>query len=1014
MANCYSDDESSSYGSMPPLEDTCSAIGQREVDESTDSVSMPSLEDDPPPSASTGRGKSPDKRKTSKGVPVSSGTAPSAESPTSTSTDPPSAATVTPFASGKAPPESGGSNAAFSFSAGTAASASASPSPSSTPAAETTSTRTPAPYQFPSPVSTIVTNNSIAVTPVFSTGSNNPRLDAAVAAAIASTSGKSVSVAPPSLTAPFSGSGAGTTTTAAAGGGGFGRRRRNRARGGRRSVPAANKPVPLQFGTPTADAAAAATATGTAMASSPPLSPAFFAASSSKPEAASSYALSENAAASAAVSGGAKSSSGAVGSSSEDAKEPPSSTSGSGFATDVDIQEVLEEIRSAERASEAKAANGEFKRSVTGNLASEAGDLVCVMDDTDDVPCQCLQCRIARIEDSPAGDAFVSSPGRNNGPPRRIVHARRPPNANGNNNGTNDASTSANSTNANGRDSTPSATSPSAATAAGPTGQTIRGVRGNLGRVPRRVVPVNNTSDEASASNQASDDESESTDANPDTNAFDALAEDSSSEGSATNDSVSENSSVDSFDSEDAIDRYSQDDISDSDSSDGSSDGMMGFHSMLDAMGNFALRMSRDSPSRPSSEIKPDDYDSEESSDDEDGPVTRRAKCAVCFRRDDPSHKWRRLVTLPCCGTGGKENTSTTRFCAACILKVAVTRTDSSNSGEYRPWEDERDEAPVSRFYRENRQSETKRFIECPRCRDILIVKIKGLKTRVTSASDDDSSYDGECDCSECRAERRANRATVTQKTAYSVSLHRGTFKGKAWFVGRKRGMADILWRAAHLHHTYIPLAALGGEKCKGDVLRLVGWGLLRKVPGKKESDVFQLDKKDQAELVKLVSPNPNNETEEELSKENGLLLHLSIDMAFTAKESLMKFRIDQIFRLVNRFMYLFLYINRYLPAPPLPLWTECVVTAFNAFNILLVLQFLLIVAVYAGLLLGVAFTVCYFLRNGKSSSIWWQAALFGYLAFRFSKALYYSAYVSWIGFVAPKAWIPIKKIVWG
>ena len=52
-------------------------------------------------------------------------------------------------------------------------------------------------------------------------------------------------------------------------------------------------------------------------------------------------------------------------------------------------------------------------------------------------------------------------------------------------------------------------------------------------------------------------------------------------------------------------------------------------------------------------------------------------------------------VTLPCCGTKGRETKSSTRFCAACILKLAVTRASSSNTSEYRRFDDEPDEYPV-------------------------------------------------------------------------------------------------------------------------------------------------------------------------------------------------------------------------------------------------------------------------------------------------------------------------------
>ena len=62
-----------------------------------------------------------------------------------------------------------------------------------------------------------------------------------------------------------------------------------------------------------------------------------------------------------------------------------------------------------------------------------------------------------------------------------------------------------------------------------------------------------------------------------------------------------------------------------------------------------------------------EDISIDDSSDDDDDIV----RCAICFNKHDPNNKWRCLVTLPCCGNNGKEENSSTRFCAACILHLA-------------------------------------------------------------------------------------------------------------------------------------------------------------------------------------------------------------------------------------------------------------------------------------------------------------------------------------------------------
>ena len=200
--------------------------------------------------------------------------------------------------------------------------------------------------------------------------------------------------------------------------------------------------------------------------------------------------------------------------------------------------------------------------------------------------------------------------------------------------------------------------------------------------------------------------------------------------------------------------------------------------------------------------------------------------------------------------------------------------------------------------------------------------------------------------------------------------------------------------------------------------MKLVGWGILQKVPGKRNVDVYRMNREDQTELVKLVSPDPKTETDEQLTKEFDLFLELTHDMGLAGWECVKKLRIDRAIRLLNRFLYLLLYFRRYLPSPPMSLWQEWVVTALNGFNLALVLQFLLIMAVYAGLLFGVGITVCRALRNPekfRSASRWtYVSAISGaYLAYRLGKVLYYSPF-SFLGFLSPKAIIPFKKILWG
>ena len=73
------------------------------------------------------------------------------------------------------------------------------------------------------------------------------------------------------------------------------------------------------------------------------------------------------------------------------------------------------------------------------------------------------------------------------------------------------------------------------------------------------------------------------------------------------------------------------------------------FAGFLNHMSEMARRSSRvRTKENLCSRIRPDD--DEEDSDDE-GDLNEEcgtARCAACFRIDEPNHKWRRLVTLPC------------------------------------------------------------------------------------------------------------------------------------------------------------------------------------------------------------------------------------------------------------------------------------------------------------------------------------------------------------------------------
>jgi len=370
-------------------------------------------------------------------------------------------------------------------------------------------------------------------------------------------------------------------------------------------------------------------------------------------------------------------------------------------------------------------------------------------------------------------------------------------------------------------------------------------------------------------------------------------------------------------------------------------------------------------------------------------------------------------VTLPCCGTNGREANSSTRFCAACILKLAVTRPSASTSSEYHRYDDEPDEYPVRKFYEKNVQKENKRFCECPRCRDILLVKIKGVQPADEDDSDDGSS-DNECDCSDCVAERRDRAPRESFKTATSISVHVPSFRAKCWHIGRKRGVAKLLWKVALLHHTFMPFEALGGEEEKGTILRLTGWGIIEKVPGKWNANVYRMDRGDQTKLIKFFRL--KDPSEKDQKSECLLMSYVGPCLMVAAWKHLRdEYRIDRSLRMLNRFSFLGLHFFGYLPPLPLSWRQELVVTAFILFSVTLAAQLLCVLLVYATVFFGVGLSVCYVLKRiNNVTYCWWQVIILSYVAYRLNAWFYESPYLSWGVLVSPKAMIPVKKLLWG
>lgn len=187
----------------------------------------------------------------------------------------------------------------------------------------------------------------------------------------------------------------------------------------------------------------------------------------------------------------------------------------------------------------------------------------------------------------------------------------------------------------------------------------------------------------------------------------------------------------------------------------------------------------------------------------------------------------------------------------------------------------------MRKFYSKSVQSDNRRFCECPRCRDVLLVKIKGLKTVLLDDSEDDDSDCG-CDCSDCEREREEKRASrLDSKTAKSISIHIPSFKAKCWYIGRKKGLAKLMWKISRLHHNLLSFEALGGDESRGEILKLAGYGIIKRVPGKRNTNVYRIDKDNQTNLIKFFKlpkkPSEKDEKSEMMLVSNVLFCFLNL-----------------------------------------------------------------------------------------------------------------------------------------
>lgn len=312
------------------------------------------------------------------------------------------------------------------------------------------------------------------------------------------------------------------------------------------------------------------------------------------------------------------------------------------------------------------------------------------------------------------------------------------------------------------------------------------------------------------------------------------------------------------------------------------------------------------------------------------------------------------------------------------MLRMAtVVRSDEPGAtGEYDRWDDERYEYPVRKFYnKDNVETESRRFIECPRCRNLLMVKMMGLKL---IPNDDDTDDEDACDCSDCVAERRERRANRPKtKSAVDITITKPPFKQKRWYIGRKKGIAKLLWKLLHSNHAFISLEALGGEEQKANVVKLITWGVLHRVPGKNNENIYRMDKKEQGLLAPLFQL-PKNASDKDKERERELQTMTGIDTLYSSYCFLKVFRIDRSLRMLNQAGVVALTVWGALPRLPLSRGQAIVVTTLNIYLLSLVLQLAIILVVYLFFFFAVGYAVCYCVKRSRKTKLqlWQQGCL--------------------------------------
>jgi hypothetical protein len=187
------------------------------------------------------------------------------------------------------------------------------------------------------------------------------------------------------------------------------------------------------------------------------------------------------------------------------------------------------------------------------------------------------------------------------------------------------------------------------------------------------------------------------------------------------------------------------------------------------------------------------------------------------------------------------------------------------------------------------------------------------------------------------------------------MNIVRPSFMTKVRHVGRKRGMAPLLWKMAYLPRNIITKEGLGGDAESARISKLVGWGLLKKNGG-----VYYLEKEEQDSLLRLFHVERDESDEEEDWK---MYTEFIPCLLCAVWDLVKKVQLGRALRMLNHWGVLYHYFPGRLPPLPHNVGQRVVVSGLNVFCTCIFLRLSLALAVNCGLLFGTVFIVCWTLR---------------------------------------------------